>query len=822
MSYIPIHVTALLDALKFRNGQLEGVRRLEDFEWAQLLSFCDDMHLTLALDRIPELPGWVRSRVDQNLSDNKKRFECIKTHYTEISAALQAAGAEHLVLKGFAQWPGLMDPASRMQGDIDIYCPANSLFAARDALRAIGYEPLRGFEDSPSDHLPTMKRATTWQWRGNYFDPEMPLSVDVHFRFWDDTAMHFGPATLDQFWQRRAMQQAGGLAFPALDLVDSLGYASLHALRHLLHSSMNMNNAYELAWFLHTNATNEPFWSRWQELHDESLRRLQAVCFGLAAKWFDCSVPEQVASEIARLPGAIERWFREFGQSPLATHFHPNKDALWLHLSLIESSHDSRSVFLGSLFPGQLPPVEMVEAQKHGSKNKQDNRLHTATRYVRHVTSRAMHHARILPRVLWNGVGWWWSSKEMGTGFLTFLAASFLYVLGMYIFFFLFNLYLLDCGFKENVLGLTMGSLAMGGIAGTLPAGMITQRFGLRKTLLLCFSVVPLVCALRALFISEGAQLVLAFLCGAAASIWAVVVAPAMAQLTTEKNRPFGFSLFFAFGIGIGTVGSLAGGGLPVLLARMQPLATPAHVKQTALLIACGIIALAAWPASRLRLTSVPAPERKFYPRSPFLLRFLPAIAVWSLATGAFTPFANAYFSQFLRMPVAKIGMVFSGAQLAQVAAILIAPLIFRKFGITTGIVGMQLAAAVVLGCLALGPAAPAAALTYAGYTAFQWMSEPGMYSLLMNKVSATERSGASALNTLVISCSQAVSAVAAGAAFTRFGYPAVLAFVAGLAVLAAFVFRVLLRDPAGRRPTSQAPFTGLAATTETLDPLSS
>jgi predicted MFS family arabinose efflux permease len=80
------------------------------------------------------------------------------------------------------------------------------------------------------------------------------------------------------------------------------------------------------------------------------------------------------------------------------------------------------------------------------------------------------------------------------------------------------------------------------------------------------------------------------------------------------------------------------------------------------------------------------------------------------------------------------------------------------------------------------------------GFTAFQWMSEPGMYSLLMDRVPPAGRSDASAWNVLVCSSSQAIAAALAGVGFVRFDYPAVLMMVAGIALLAGCSFHVLLR----------------------------
>jgi predicted MFS family arabinose efflux permease len=216
------------------------------------------------------------------------------------------------------------------------------------------------------------------------------------------------------------------------------------------------------------------------------------------------------------------------------------------------------------------------------------------------------------------------------------------------------------------------------------------------------------------------------------------------------------------------------------------------HAGQGSLLIGCGIAALAAWPASHLRFGTAPPRATRLFPGNPLVFRFLAALAVWGLATGSLNPFFNAYFAQAIHMPVQRIGFVFSAAQFAQVIAMLLAPVVFRKFGLVTGIVYTQILTALTLAGLATGPGASVAALGYMGYSAFQWMSEPGMYSLLMSQVSAPERTGASALNFLVIFSSNAIAAALAGTAISRYGYSPVLGTAALVALFAAALFRAL------------------------------
>lgn len=786
-------------ALQFNGADTGLLRALGDEQWEDLLRFCDAMHLTLALGAAcrSELPQWARERVDQNASDNTERFQRIKAAYTELTGAFEKHGLEHLVLKGFAQWPRQIDPRSRMQSDMDLYLPRESVQYARDIAISFGYEPVEGLERFPTDHLPIMIRSDGWQWRGNFFDPEMPAALELHFQFWDKARRRFGPDSLDGFWNRRKLYEIDGFRFPSLDLADGLGYACLHLLRHVILNSVLTHHVYELAWFLHANASKDAFWEEWRALHDDDLRSLEACSFRFAQDWFHCDLHEIAKEEVGRLPGPVQQWFRQFGETPLFAAFRSHKDALWLHVSLAKTWGDQCTVIRERLLPLKTPPlIAAAQRDLHADGRPRKRWLSgRSTKYLAHLASRAGYHASILPRTLWSGAQWWWSSRNPGKDFWTFYAASIFFDFGMFIFFFLFNLYLLDCGFTERFLGLITTAMSAGSIAAAIPAGFMAHRLGYRRTMIACFLLSSGVSALRVLLTAPAAQLTLAFLAGASLSIWAVCISPALAQLTTKESRPFGFSLVFASGIGIGVLGGVAGGTLPSWIARAQPAATPAHLKAAALLVSCLIVVLALWPASRLRFESAIALEKKVYPRSPFLYRFLPAVALWSLVAGALNPFFNVYFVHHLGMPMEFTGVVFSTAQFFQLFAVMLAPFLFRSLGLVTGIMCTQLGAAVALGCLAAVSSAPAAAMIYICYTSMQWMGEPGLYSLLMNQVGPAERTGASALNFLVVSSSQAIAAAATGASLVKFGYPTVIGVIAAIGSIAALLFRAFLRD---------------------------
>jgi MFS family permease len=392
------------------------------------------------------------------------------------------------------------------------------------------------------------------------------------------------------------------------------------------------------------------------------------------------------------------------------------------------------------------------------------------------------------------GVSGWLGNKNLGRPFFVFLSASCLFNIGMFMFVLLYNLYLLDIGYKEDFLGWMSSLGTAGNLIGTVFAVLLTRLIGLQRAVVVCFAATATIAALRALVVGEAALLGMAFTAGLFFALWAISITVVVAQVTTPETRPLAFSIYLATVIGIGIIADPVGGHLPLWLNRLFGPTSPSQSKQWALLLSAGIISLAVLPALRLRLPQVAQEKRATYPRSSFVVRFLIAVAVLNIATSAFNPFASAYFSRYLQMPVEKIGLVFSGSQLAQVVAILLSPLILKKFGLVWGIVYMELAAGISLATLATGPPVGIAVLGFAGYTAFQWMDEPAMESLLMTKVEPHERSGATALMYMVIFASGAVTAPIAGSGLTRFGYPLIISAAAFLLVLGALLFGFLLK----------------------------
>lgn len=381
---------------------------------------------------------------------------------------------------------------------------------------------------------------------------------------------------------------------------------------------------------------------------------------------------------------------------------------------------------------------------------------------------------------------------QLERSFWIFLGASFLFSFGMFIFMLLYNLHLLARGFDEGFLGHVAGATTAGNIIGTLACVWLNRTIGLKATVLLFFAGLPLTLVLRVLVNGQWALLGLAFGTGLLFAIWAISITVVIAQVTSERLRPVGFSVYLAVCIGVGVIADPVGGHLPAWITAWSG-ASADQSRQWAMLAAAFVIALGFWPAWHLRLTRPAGEPPVTFPRGPFVMRFMFAVLLLNIATAAFNPFANAFFAQQLHLPAAQIGLVFSAGQLAQVVAILVSPLILRRLGLVGGIAAMEIAAGCSLALLAVSPAAGLATLGYAGYLAFQWMDEPAMESLLMAKVQPHERSGAAAMMYMTIFGAGAVTSPLAGHAITRFGYPTTMVSAAAFLLLGGTLFGLLL-----------------------------
>jgi len=397
----------VVGSLNFSEDRTGLLRVLSASQWTDLLLLTDEAHITLPLGSrcLGVMPPTVRERLDSRLARHAVRHARIVEEHARIDRAMRARGVEFLVLKGLTH-AGLRTGSSidRPQYDVDLYCPPESVGAAAETVASLGYEPVWS-ADKSADHHPVMIRRTGWRWRGDYYDPDQPLALEVHYRFWNPK-LGFAVHGADGFWKRRRNGVFDGIELPALNPVDRLTYAAWHTLRHLLGGSLRICHVYELARFLHESAGDLNFWREWREQGAPSARLAESIALRLAREWFACKVSPVVEDCIGILPPNVERWFRLFAFSPIGR---PNKDELFLNLCLARNNRDRRRIAARRVFPMRVPvSAPDVHIRRQTMRSLPKNLAHQVGFTVR----RALHHLRTLAPVARSGFRWWLTDRS--------------------------------------------------------------------------------------------------------------------------------------------------------------------------------------------------------------------------------------------------------------------------------------------------------------------------------------------------------------------------------------------------------------------------
>ena len=402
---IPAEFAVALQALQLQGEEARALGSLTDDQWRGLLPMLDQARLALpfAVRRLPGLPVWVNERLSKNLADTKQNWELVETAYREIATALDSAGLEHLVLKGFTQAPDFVpDPSLRRQGDIDIYVPSEYIPAGVRVLEQMGYGTCRWEEDyREADHVPTLVRYGDWKWNGNRYDPEMPPAIDVHFCLWNDSVNCITIPEVGEFWNRRQLRILKELRFPALHPVDHAGYFALHILRDIFDAKSPAHHLLELATLLHKHSRKDDFWSEWVAMHSPRLRRMESIAFSLAIAWFSCDAPSAVTAEINSLPPQVQAWIRTCGSTPLEGIFCRTREGKLLQSLLVDAPGTQWMILWKALTPSRVySPRTRARNIAHPTDRHPTRTLFVYLTYPAYLVSRAWMNGSAILRFL--------------------------------------------------------------------------------------------------------------------------------------------------------------------------------------------------------------------------------------------------------------------------------------------------------------------------------------------------------------------------------------------------------------------------------------
>lgn len=413
---------------------------------------------------------------------------------------------------------------------------------------------------------------------------------------------------------------------------------------------------------------------------------------------------------------------------------------------------------------------------------------------------------------LWRNPIRWLAEHNFSRSFWAYFTTVFFFDAGYGIYFFLFNLFLLDLGYSEKLMGWVGGAMTMGSVIVMMPLGYLAKRIGVKPLIVACFVLSPLINGLRTLWMWWPAQIGLALLAGMSMSLGTVCYLPAVARLTTDKNRTAAFSLIISASLGTSAFAGVICGFLPGWIAATSIHMRPSDLKRLILLTACGVVAFGLLPLLSLRFPEpakdpadgVGQPPHPKSDTSAFLVRYLPLTALWAAVVTSFGPFGSVYLAKELLVPMSRIGIIYSAIQIIQLGMGLVAPILFRVFGIVNGIVAVQAATGVAFFVVASAHNVNLAIFAYLIVSALQWVSSPGLYDLVMTRIPDRDRNTAAAGTLLCNSVAASIATAGAGMLFSRYGYPTVLVGIGVLAMLVACLARVLLAPGTTDKSQSQ------------------
>ena len=109
------------------------------------------------------------------------------THLATMARAFQAAEIDFVLLKGFTHEVGFpaLTGRARVQYDLDVLVQSdhsiNDAQRARMALERLArLHAAHGARSLSEEHDRPFVQPSNWNWRGDYYDPEMPIPVELH------------------------------------------------------------------------------------------------------------------------------------------------------------------------------------------------------------------------------------------------------------------------------------------------------------------------------------------------------------------------------------------------------------------------------------------------------------------------------------------------------------------------------------------------------------------------------------------------------------------------------------------------------------------
>jgi MFS family permease len=253
-----------------------------------------------------------------------------------------------------------------------------------------------------------------------------------------------------------------------------------------------------------------------------------------------------------------------------------------------------------------------------------------------------------------------------------------------------FNFFILSRGFDKSYLGLVNSAPSVASLLLGLPLGILSDRIGRKRAMLIGLGVGTLCQAGTVLFTHPYLIVFTAFLAGAGNIFYFISQPPFMVKASTHENRTLLFSVNFGLTTLAGAVGNLFAGQLPGAFAQWLHVAQDSATAYQAVLIASVLLgATAVIPLLMVKEPAEPEPAAgQTEPRRitqvlfrPMVMKlFVPNVLI-GIGAAILIPYMNVYFSERFGVTDQNLGYLFSMSALLTGIGSIVGPRLAARWG---------------------------------------------------------------------------------------------------------------------------------------------
>ncbi|MBU7047105.1 MAG: MFS transporter [Theionarchaea archaeon] len=382
--------------------------------------------------------------------------------------------------------------------------------------------------------------------------------------------------------------------------------------------------------------------------------------------------------------------------------------------------------------------------------------------------------------------------RSFGRNARLFLLFNSVNSIGLGIFYLVFNIYVVEgLSYSEYFLGILLSASSFAAALFSLPAGIMGDRFGRKKCLIIGTAGSVASMGLLITVQSQWILVVANALLGFTVTVTYVSFAPFMMENTSSRERVHLFSVNGAV-VTLGfTAGEFIGGRLPSLFYLSQPEALRATLFVSVVLSFVSVIPLFFLTEKKKEILF----SRRIIESTSLMEKFLLIQVLTGFGAGLVIPFFNIFFRIKLQASVQMIGNIFAVGSIVTGVATFFAASLASRCGKVRSVVFTQASSLPFLILIAFSPYLSLVTLSYIIRGALMNMVSPIISAFMMETLREEERATVNGIVSAGWNGSWAISNIVAGNLMSRNLYEVPFLITSTLYALATVLFYRFFRS---------------------------